>query len=147
MVAAIIYIALPLVKNAGLPRISIPTAKNEMRLFANEALKKLRKYPPRPSKSRYKRTFKLRKGWKKEVSLGNNVGVLIFNEVTDKYGISYSGYVQGRRFTGDPRQLKRFKAQGWTSLTDVNQDIWPKYAGRIARALGVRRYRVRNIRL
>ncbi len=108
-------------------------AKVELRQFGNESLKALRKYPAKPSKSRYRRTFELRKGWTKDIEVGLNLGIFIFND-----RVNYAGWVQGRRFTGAQRQLPRFTKQGWTSLTDIQRTIWPKYQLRIARALGIR---------
>lgn len=110
-------------------------------MFTNEALKRLRSYPPAPSKSRYRRTKNLKKGWKKQFARGGNIGVDIFNEV------GYAGLLQGRRFSGEIRQFPIRQRQGWVSLTDINQDLWPIYERRIARALGIRRHRVRNVRV
>ena len=115
-------------------------AKVELRQFGNESLKALRKYPAKPSKSRYRRTFELRKGWTKDIGVGPNLNIFIFNDRVD-----YAGRVQGRRFTGAQRQLKRFTRQGWTSLTDVQRTIWPKYQLRIALALGITPRNIRRL--
>ena len=119
---------------------NIIRAKVEIRNFGDAALRALRKYPAKPSGSRYRRTFELRKGWTKDVMVGPNVGIFIFND-----RVNYAGWVQGRRFTGAQRQLKRFTRQGWTSLTDVQRTIWPKYQLRIALALGITPRSVRRL--
>ncbi len=115
-------------------------AKVEIRQFGNESLKALRKYPAKPSGSRYRRTFELRKGWTKDIGVGPNLNIFIFND-----RVNYAGWVQGRRFTGAQRQLKRFTRQGWTSLTDVQRTIWPKYQLRIALALGITPRNIRRL--
>ena len=101
----------------------------------------MKEYPSPNPESRYRRTFKLKRGWKRRVRIGANIDIQLFNE------IGYAGYVQGRRFTGDPKQTKRAQKQGWFSLTDVNRTIWPPHRDKIARALGIKSRFVRNIRL
>ncbi len=116
-----------------MPKINFAGATTEARLFANEAIKILRKYPAKSSRSRYRRTFNLRRGWKKEISpFGSDLDIDIFN---DK---DYAGFLQGRRFTGDIRQTKRAQRQGWVSLTDIDRKVWPRHQIRIGRALGIK---------
>jgi hypothetical protein len=64
--------------------------------LADEALEDLRKYPPPPPNSKYKRTYRLRNGWRMELAPAAGGFTIVFiNDATDKRGRSYPKYVQG----------------------------------------------------
>ncbi len=122
-----------------------PNAKAALLLlnrFQEQSIAKLQKYPPKPAKSRYRRTLDLKGGWEGETITGNSFEINIFND------IRYSGYVQGRRFAkGDVNQLKRFQKGGWVSLTDIDKD-WnsgPRLRVAIALKLDLKRLPVIRI--
>ena len=118
------------------PKINIQRAISLMRQFRDDALKELKVYPPKPPDSRYIRTTNLRKGWRKfgPKMQNGNIEMDIFHEHEK---VDYMVWVQGRTRAAGPKQLSRFRKQGWFSVSDVNMQIWPKYRRRIARSLGV----------
>ena len=120
--------------------MNVARAVIEANRFTDAASKQLKQYPPPPGGSRYRRTFKLKKAWEGNVFLTEDIKIEVLNEK------DYAGWVQGRRFTGNKRQLPRFKRGGWVSLTDINRKVWPIYQIRIARALGIPLRSLRNIR-
>lgn len=64
--------------------------------LADDALDDLRKYPPPPPNSKYKRTYRLRNGWRMElVPAAGGFTIEFINDARDKRGVSYPKYVQG----------------------------------------------------
>lgn len=60
------------------------------RLYVEPAILDLKRYPPKPPASKYKRTYKLRKGWEGKVTAeGNRIRALFTNDVP------YRRFVQG----------------------------------------------------
>lgn len=85
-------------------------------------LRDLRFYPPVPAGSRYKRTFKLRRGWKAFYqSIINGFQIVVSNLV--KYTRWVVGSLDLVRSTAISFQSKLHKRNGWRVATDI-VDVW-----------------------
>lgn len=116
-----------------IPKISLQSLSTALRQFSQDAKNHLKQYPPKPSRSRYKRTRNLGKGWDTigPRQLGGNLVVSLVNHE------DYWVWVQGSR-RSRPGQKRIFQRYGWYSITQVNTQVWPKYRSRILSSLGIK---------
>lgn len=113
-------------------------ARAAIREYLTEVMVEMKKYPPQNSRSRYRRTYDLQKGWYIR-SPSRYYGEL-------KNDVYYATAVQGPRREGGresgEHQSSRMRSYGWQSITDVSRRLAPKYvevANRIVRgAIGDR---------
>lgn len=125
-------------KRDSAPKVSIQRALIELRHFGVDARNFLKSYPPVPGGSSYHRTGDLSRGWGSGGGArmaGGDLKIILTNDV------DYMVWVQGRRRSAGPRQRALFARYGWSSITDVNTKIWPRYRNRIEKALGIGRAR------
>lgn len=121
------------------PKVNIQRALTELRHFGVDALNFLKTYPPVPGGSSYKRTGDLSRGWSSGGGakiVGDDLKIILTNSM------DYMVWVQGRRRSAGPKQRALFARYGWSSITDVNTKIWPRYRNRIEKSLGIGRARI-----
>jgi hypothetical protein len=93
-------------------------------------LNEVKRYPPVPPASTYKRTGNLSRSWHTE-DFGNatsGMGVRIVSNARNKYGTPYSVFVQGR--PGYQRQL--FADYGWRTAWDINLEYAAEFKDRVS---------------
>lgn len=104
----------------------IVKAVAEANLVVDFALKKLRHEPPQPAGTRYIRTHKLKRGWKKEtIHLGGGIVVRAINRVR------YVRFVQG---DPDKKGGQQPIHEGrWVSAPELSRALHAEYRPALAR--------------
>jgi hypothetical protein len=97
---------------AAIPKISEATIKKS----ANAVIRRMKIYPPPPSKSKYVRTYRLQRSWRAKRSA---TGYTISADPVSKYGVRYGRYVVG--FADSTGQAWMHVGR-WNLLRDVLED-------------------------
>lgn len=101
-------------------RIFAETATEVFAEIRQQMLEALQFYPPVPAGSRYKRTFRLRRGWQLDLDINNNAVYVVVKNATP-----YTRYVVGTLTTVDAvaRATQRaFHARnGWIVALDTTR--------------------------
>lgn len=98
---------------------------NGVRDQSAESVRFMSTYPPKPGKSRYRRTGTLRRSWSFTVKSGNR---RVEGSVNSNSGIApYNEDVQGEN------QRPLFETLGWRNVKDLEKKVGREFVGRLER--------------
>ena len=124
------------------PKVRMQRVVSLLSQFGTDTLRHLKTYPAKPAGSRYHRSGDLSRGWNSgggPKMRGGDLYITFDNTAVDDYGREYWMWVQGPRRARGPKQRAIMRKYGWSSISDVRTQIWPRYRPKIMRALGVTR--------